>query len=1812
MSYNKFEINAFEGLNAAIAPTLIKDSQARDILNFRMEKVGKLVTRNGYIYGLFSKHRPMFLGQLPPNESFFENNGIVGIGELVLSEHWDAIDTDRLMVYAIRSLSADEIFSEKNANAIEHDPLYRNNVMGEKTKNHYMTFLFSPITGRFANLLLANEQLVADVANAADFDMTIDARPQGVYERKRRLFAPNRQLPDATPNTQEAKSNATFNNGREDHWIRHYVSTTEYRHQMIVSDKINGDMIIEDEFNRYIPDEELGNNQQKQHALHIRPNCLEEFNIDIVRIDLRDQSGQENANVRQGMALYKFKLPKIIQKVSNFLCEGKFADQDAYPKASHYQQALGNFRRSQAVISSLQRLQNINGNPDVIQTAWKVYDGVDAHIFSNADSPSEVDDLLGDLEFDKQKWVDEDGTVKEDQISDVYIWEEYEIPYYIASGKQLGFTFLRELDRMFTKTTNAPRIKELNVKDEFGRQVPLGIWRYRFVWDFGDGVYSAPSADLNVPDILWSAVNDLDVNDAGFGQYNRPQVLSKANVDYLKHNYWDLRNLGPDSVAFYRLTRNVKRPSLYVASVASIDGTYRLTRLGRTVFDLKNKLYGGLNHRFGVKTATGYNDNGNVIDPLNNWDWKDYADFGAIILLNCGKSIELKGIFAEWGLVADAITKDKESVLTRDTFLLQYYGYNGLIKIGNQLDKNLYKYGLYNISNLILPIFPDKRRYTKYSLFTDDGFCRLPYKNRMTEELPFSFDIAYIVPGQITLKNEYQVDGNDYKSFSVNEIVLAKANVYNSDVFCTDTNCYIGIIGEQYVGSEQIGLPLVIPDRWVADIYEQANYQTGAAPNLFKEDPNDWTPKYFADVKSKVNYKHALIPITMLRASDNSLDTFLLTKPDVPAEAISRLALSGTAEIQITKKTDSGILLAEYLREVFTPDGKLVTDYRNNWYLGEYDRCRAWIRESDTLNNHMFFSEDYSWEFRWNFWKNGIVHTNALELESIPATSMSLVNGKSRIDNVEIYAYLPGTRFVGLEQLTAYFPSSLLFKAPRLGIQIGAQDIPQRARGIKIFRTLATHRNDWDPLSFGLVKDLKISRDSEGNPITRDEDDNVFPGVYFFDDVSDDNLDFSDNPDTYDGLRRALHSRFCVALNERVYYGNFTEVYQSLPPRSFGLHTPTSNNNYAQITNFAVIGGVGNKGFQQPVNVKYRYVYINQAGQLSGFRETPQIQINASPNNRQAVVLFWLPSRYDNTIKELEVYRQIDNGQYFYLGSVKPEDEGIFVDDNKPPGKQLGNTDPSIEHYEDGVRWSEPYQPDWIKLNNFIEYRSGDNRGVRITGLIAQEGNLLIFKENSIHRSAVQAQEPPISRTDEISSDVGCIAPNTLIRVDNDVYFLSAKGFMKFNNMRLEQADGLFNEELQYILLHNPIEFIRDASAAYNQQTKEIYLNIPMAPTVYTTANLFGNWINNASQTGYTLDTNTINERVFYHEQQIDTYPTSVNDTNLGNTIRHRRQILGHIYVISLEKGYVTKFAYPTTYLVQNGQNAGVLAVKTIDARQLIRLYYTNSIGELRSGDIFPRRYGESIYTSDPFGQTKQQGIAWSGIYIETMYNLPQDAIRAVNAGVRGVYGNWTNPDDVINVNNFTIIGGGTVNINTISDYDMVFDWFENSKFYQPFLNANRVRPTFPFAYPIPIDCEFKSKFFTAESETIIKRIRRGLINIFSKGNIEVRLVSKPYDGYDDRYEWWNENLFTNLQRFFYPPTDDVFDREQGIVIPGTHRNIITFVPHSDPVFVQDVIDVIEDRYGKPVIFAVDIKTRRHCQLNAISLHWRHIHTYLG
>jgi hypothetical protein len=592
-------------------------------------------------------------------------------------------------------------------------------------------------------------------------------------------------------------------------------------------------------------------------------------------------------------------------------------------------------------------------------------------------------------------------------------------------------------------------------------------------------------------------------------------------------------------------------------------------------------------------------------------------------------------------------------------------------------------------------------------------------------------------------------------------------------------------------------------------------------------------------------------------------------------------------------------------------------------------------------------------------------------------------------------------------------------------------------------------------------------------------------------------------------------------------------------------------------------------GYDIGDELEYKFYYIDLSGVRSP-EQTYSLTITGDGSvhgqgDKYAAVFYFLPPTYDQSIEKLLIYRKYVRVPevifYDLMGEIEKTSTGIFVDKNIPKYEVFNTWKPNIQKYSSGVRWSERYRPDWIKYENMAEYGSGD--GKMITGLLSNYGNLLVFKESSIHRVAIQAANPPISRTDEAVPDVGCIAPNTLISVDNTAYFLSWKGWMRYDNNIPQKIDIKFDEELQYYISVLG-DKVRDATSGYNPATNEIYLNLPQLHIQDLL--LYADW-NNDPDTSRTL-TEFIDGRLqtqFYNIDYDNVFKIYEREEWFYLL---RRRFMGNIYVINLTTGLATKYGYQPTIVGKELQSPLFLKRDPYPENG-VRLYHTNSLGELRSAEIMPSVYGDTL--------------THASIHIETPHLA------------------------------------GPMRFN---DEDELIDGY----YYYNKPQSAYSSEIFPRRYPYPVRSSFKSKTFTGEDETLIKRVRKTLINIYSKGFIRVENYYNNYDSTDDRIE--NNNKLHNVDYAGFSKTGKSIYRFNPTItrtspryaednaaptIEGRQTNILQITPQSQ--YDEDTTDPFSqvfDLDGKPIRYSVEIYSEYRTQINEISFYWRPIHGYLA
>lgn len=181
------------------------------------------------------------------------------------------------------------------------------------------------------------------------------------------------------------------------------------------------------------------------------------------------------------------------------------------------------------------------------------------------------------------------------------------------------------------------------------------------------------------------------------------------------------------------------------------------------------------------------------------------------------------------------------------------------------------------------------------------------------------------------------------------------------------------------------------------------------------------------------------------------------------------------------------------------------------------------------------------------------------------------------------------------------------------------------------------------------------------------------------------------------------------------------------------------------------------------------------------------------------------------------VYGRKD-GRWYFLTYLEGNGSVSYVDKNQDTTDE--SVIPMLANYTGGVKGryltvykdtliigGDPTYPSRVyysgggdKINDFSAGVGGGfvdvsaNDGQIVTGLIVFKDSLIIFKERSIYKFAFTTSGAP--SLELINPAVGCIAPRSIIAVENDVFFASERGIFSIGNEAGYSFDVLRTNEL--------------------------------------------------------------------------------------------------------------------------------------------------------------------------------------------------------------------------------------------------------------------------------------------------------------------------------------------------------------------------------------------------------------------------------
>ena len=168
-----------------------------------------------------------------------------------------------------------------------------------------------------------------------------------------------------------------------------------------------------------------------------------------------------------------------------------------------------------------------------------------------------------------------------------------------------------------------------------------------------------------------------------------------------------------------------------------------------------------------------------------------------------------------------------------------------------------------------------------------------------------------------------------------------------------------------------------------------------------------------------------------------------------------------------------------------------------------------------------------------------------------------------------------------------------------------------------------------------------------------------------------------------------------------------------------------------------------------------------QENDITNFSITGSGNVGQSYNstNKQATITFAdkgeadgaLPSVPQGTITDLRWLHSENHGGRMFVGNVLLDPSGMN------------------ESFPDMINFSEMGMPAIIPIGNFIRIRDPEGGGVQ--GLKSMGDSLIVFMEYGIYRLRVPSIDPSTYSVLESNEFIGCIAPRSVVKVEDSVYF---------------------------------------------------------------------------------------------------------------------------------------------------------------------------------------------------------------------------------------------------------------------------------------------------------------------------------------------------------------------------------------------------------------------------------------------------------
>jgi len=252
---------------------------------------------------------------------------------------------------------------------------------------------------------------------------------------------------------------------------------------------------------------------------------------------------------------------------------------------------------------------------------------------------------------------------------------------------------------------------------------------------------------------------------------------------------------------------------------------------------------------------------------------------------------------------------------------------------------------------------------------------------------------------------------------------------------------------------------------------------------------------------------------------------------------------------------------------------------------------------------------------------------------------------------------------------------------------------------------------------------------------------------------------------------------------------------------------------------------------------------------LGGRWMAPCSRMGVRKAEGQKVSVYNIPTSSDAQVDQRKLYRSVSEGASFYwLMTIDNNTNTYVVDNNKdlalgslveedhdvcPHGKFSVWCDDRLwvaDHSGKVVYYSETGNPEAFDINRrYVTVQKG-NSGDEITQMVVFRDSIYIFTELSVF-IIIKQPDGGYGRY-QLDTDFGCYYPWSMIEANGYLYFLSDRGWEKFDG--INQTDPIFSIPLKRTIesLDLTDEYDQDEPCSgHNRKFNEVWCSIPNSGT---------------------------------------------------------------------------------------------------------------------------------------------------------------------------------------------------------------------------------------------------------------------------------------------------------------------------------------------------------------------------------------------